>query len=129
MISVKFGSGADDLKGLINAKGRKHAEGEKLPPGEPNLEMYLKLAENFMKKGHFESALYWIGEAADFNSESAVSYYYLSDNEPYLLVSEAHLIIFLLISTTKMYVVLKSDLPISEGIWEKILIPERQAQC
>ena len=81
MISVKFGSGADDLKGLINAKGRKHAEGEKLPPGEPNLEMYLKLAENFMKKGHFESALYWIGEAADFNSESAVSYYYLSDNE------------------------------------------------
>ena len=63
----------DDLKGLINAKGRKHAEGEKLPPGEPNLEMYLKLAENFMKKGHFESALYWIGEAADFNSESAVS--------------------------------------------------------
>ena len=74
MISVKFGSGADDLKGLINAKGRKHAEGEKLPPGEPNLEMYLKLAENFMKMKHFESALYWIGEAADFNSESAVSY-------------------------------------------------------
>ena len=73
MISVKFGSGADDLKGLINAKGRKHAEGEKLPPGEPNLEMYLKLAESFMKKGQFEPALYWIGEAADFNSESAVS--------------------------------------------------------
>ena len=47
-------------------------EGEKLPPGEPSLEMYLKLAECFMRKGKFDEALYNIGEAADFNPESTV---------------------------------------------------------
>ena len=47
-------------------------EGEKLPPGEPSLEMYLKLAECFMRKGKFEQALYNIGEAADFNPDSTV---------------------------------------------------------
>ena len=41
--------------------------------GEPSLEMYLKLAESFMKKGNFEAALYNIGEAAEFNPESPVS--------------------------------------------------------
>ena len=49
-------------------------EGEKLPPGEPSLEMYLKLAECFMRKGKFEQALYNIGEAADFNPDSTVGY-------------------------------------------------------
>ena len=73
MVSVKMGAGADDLNKLINTRGRRHAEGEKLPPGEPSMEMYLKLAENFMKRGQFEAALYNIGEAADFNPESPVS--------------------------------------------------------
>ena len=73
MVSVKMGAGADDLSRIINTKGRRIAEGERLPPGEPSLEMYLKLAENFMKRGQFEAALHNIGEAADFNPESPVS--------------------------------------------------------
>ena len=44
-----------------------------MAPGEPSLDMYLKLAEHLMKKGNFDAALYNIGEAADFNPESPVS--------------------------------------------------------
>ena len=73
MVSVKFGAGNDDLKNIISKKTRRQMnEGEKLPPGEPSLEMYLKLAECFMRKGKFDEALYNIGEAADFNPESTV---------------------------------------------------------
>ena len=73
MVSVKFGSGQDDLKNIISKKGRRqHNADEKLPPGEPCLEMYLKLSESFMRKGRFDVALYHIGEAADFNPESPV---------------------------------------------------------
>ena len=73
MVSVKFGSGQDDLKNIISKKGRRqHNADEKLPPGEPCLEMYLKLSDSFMRKGRFDVALYHIGEAADFNPESPV---------------------------------------------------------
>ena len=73
MVSVKFGSGQDDLKNIISKKGRRqHNADEKLPPGEPCLEMYLKLSDSFMRKGRFDVALYHIGEAADFNPESSV---------------------------------------------------------
>ena len=53
MVSVKAGSGADDLSKIINRSGRKknYGEGDHIPPGEPCLEMYLKLAEHLMKKG------------------------------------------------------------------------------
>ena len=73
MVSVKFGSGQDDLKNIISKKGRRqHNADEKLPPGEPCLEMYLKLSDSFMRKGRYDVALYHIGEAADFNPESPV---------------------------------------------------------
>ena len=73
MVSVKFGSGQADLKSIFSKKGRRqHNSDEKLPPGEPCLEMYLKLSDSFMRKGRFDVALYHIGEAADFNPESPV---------------------------------------------------------
>lgn len=52
MISVNFGSGNDDLKAIMAKAGAKIKSDDKLAPGEPNLIMFLKLANYMLKKGN-----------------------------------------------------------------------------
>ena len=70
MISVNAGSGNEDLKSIMAHSGRKIRTDDKLAPGEPDLHMYLRLADHLMKKGLIDSAMQSITEAADFNPES-----------------------------------------------------------
>ena len=70
MISVNAGSGNEDLKSIMAHSGRKIRTDDKLAPGEPDLHMYLRLADHLMKKGLIDSAMQSISEAAEFNPES-----------------------------------------------------------
>ncbi len=70
MISVNMGSGSDDLKQIMAAAGAKIRTDDKLAPGEPNLVMYLKLADHLMRKGLFKAALQNVAEAAEFAPDS-----------------------------------------------------------
>ena len=70
MISVSAGSGNADLKSIMASSGRKIRTDDKLAPGEPDLHMYLRLADHLMKKGLIEGAMQSIAEAADFDPES-----------------------------------------------------------
>ena len=55
MISVNCDSGNDDLKSIMAKAGSKVRSADaKEIPGEPNLVMYLKLAEHLLRKGHFD---------------------------------------------------------------------------
>ena len=55
MISVNCDSGNDDLKSIMAKAGSKvRSTDAKEIPGEPNLVMYLKLAEHLLRKGHFD---------------------------------------------------------------------------
>ena len=72
MVSVNMGSGADDLRAIMAKAGAKIKSDDRLAPGEPNLIMYLKLAEHQLKKGQFETALQSVAEAAEFSPESSL---------------------------------------------------------
>ena len=72
MVSVNMGSGADDLRAIMAKAGAKIKSDDRLAPGEPNLIMYLKLAEHQLKKGQFETALHSVAEAAEFSPESTL---------------------------------------------------------
>lgn len=72
MISVNAGSGNDDLKAVMAAAGAKIKTDDKLAPGEPNMIMYLKLAEYMMRKGLFKAALQNVTEASEFNPDSSL---------------------------------------------------------
>ena len=72
MVSVNMGSGADDLRSIMAKAGAKIKSDDRLAPGEPNLIMYLKLAEHQLKKGQFETALQSVAEAAEFSPESTL---------------------------------------------------------
>ncbi len=72
MMSVKMGSGGEDLKSIITRTGGKQRETADLAPGDPSMVMYLKQAKHHMKKGLFSEALFNIGLAAEFDYESPV---------------------------------------------------------
>ena len=60
-----------DLVGLIRSK---NMEGEAtFKPGEPNDVMYLRQAENFLKKGNCAQALNYLIKSLTMNPESKVS--------------------------------------------------------
>ena len=62
-----------DLVGLIRSK---NLEGEStFKPGEPNDVMYLRQAENFLKKGNCGQALNYLIKSLTMNPESKVSIY------------------------------------------------------
>ena len=73
MISVNGGNGNEDLKSVMASHGRKIRTDDKLAPGEPDLHMYLRLADHLMKKGLLERAMESIEEAAEFSPDSPVS--------------------------------------------------------
>ena len=72
-----------DLVGLIRSK---NMEGEAtFKPGEPNDVMYLRQAENFLKKGNCAQALNYLIKSLTMNPESKVSIYYLLILRTYLI--------------------------------------------
>ena len=72
MVSVNMGSGADDLRSIMAKAGAKIRSDDRLAPGEPNLILYIKLAEHQMKKFQFDTALQSVAEAAEFSPESTL---------------------------------------------------------
>ena len=59
-----------DLAGLIKAKGLEEYQ---FKPGEPNDLMYLRQAENLIKKGNPQQALKYLIKSLKMNPESLVS--------------------------------------------------------
>ena len=72
MVPVNMGSGADDLRSIMAKAGAKIRSDDRLAPGEPNLILYIKLAEHQMKKFQFDTALQSVAEAAEFSPESTL---------------------------------------------------------
>ena len=70
MMAVNLGSDNADLKQMMAKAGSKIKTDEKGAPGEPNLILYLKLADHLLRKRNFEAALANVAEAAEYSPDS-----------------------------------------------------------